>query len=130
METSLNVITLSIIGALAAGIGARQYETSGHSWPQALLAATAALAAALVVLMLIAFLIGMLHEAITFAKGRPNMRRRERIEARFPGARVTLLSGGKWLVTDIATGRTLCEIGHDGVTVISGDCGEQHNLGG
>ena len=39
------------------------------------------------------------------------------IEARYPRTRVTALSGGKWLVTDLDTGKTRCVLGRDGVTI-------------
>jgi len=36
--------------------------------------------------------------------------RRMAIEAQHPGTRVTPLSGGRWLLTDLATGKTVGEI--------------------
>ncbi|CAB3732991.1 hypothetical protein LMG22037_05758 [Paraburkholderia phenoliruptrix] len=44
-------------------------------------------------------------------------RRRVAIEARYPRTRVTALSRGKWLVTDLDTGKTRCELERDGVTI-------------
>jgi hypothetical protein len=119
VKSGETVITWSMICAFAFSVGARLYESSGHSWVLALLGGAAALVVALVVLMVLGLLAGILHEAIQFAKERPSVRRRERIEARFPGTRVTPYGEGKWLVTDIATGSTSCEIAQDGVTVIA-----------
>lgn len=51
-------------------------------------------------------------------RGRAGRKREEQqkrvLESRFPAARVTQLSNGNWLITDVPTGRTRCELTANG----------------
>lgn len=122
MET---IITWVFICTTVLSEGMLKYKASGHSWFKALLASTETLIICVVSLLVIALVVGIVHDAIMSAIDMPTARRRAKIEARFPGTRATLFGASKWLVTDTATGRTRCEIAQDGVTVIAGDIENQ-----
>lgn len=71
---------------------------------------------ALVMLVLLAVLaiagqIAMRIDAAKLKRERKAFRaRQEMMELRHPGTRATLLSSGRWLLTDIATGKTIGEV--------------------
>ncbi|MFC0698079.1 hypothetical protein [Paraburkholderia humisilvae] len=85
----------------------------GHSARSALEIAAAVFVGPLVLLLVIRILA---RPVVTFLVIRAE-RRRVSIEARYPRTRVTSLSSGNWLVTDLDTGKTRCELERDGVTV-------------
>lgn len=104
-----NLLFVALLGAFSLAL-VNVWIASGHfPWDQlygtaalALLVAGVGLALVLVVLAIIDY---------------PDRRRmkvaeakRLSIESRFPGARVTALSSGNWLVTDRSTGRTRFEL--------------------
>ncbi|ASW03900.1 hypothetical protein [Paraburkholderia aromaticivorans] len=85
----------------------------GHSAKSALEITGALLIGPLVLFLLIGILA---RPVVTFMAIRAE-RRRISIEARYPRTRVTALSSGNWLVTDLDTGKTRCELERDGVTI-------------
>lgn len=85
----------------------------GHSAKSALEITAALLVGPVVLFLLIGI---MARPVVTFMAIRAEQRRIE-IEARYPRTRVTALSSGKWLVTDLDTGKTRCELERDGVTI-------------
>ncbi|WP_176000209.1 hypothetical protein [Burkholderia vietnamiensis] len=85
----------------------------GHSAKSALEITGALLVGPLVLFVLLGILA---RPVVTFIAIRAE-RRRITIEARYPRTRVTALSKGKWLVTDLDTGKTRCVLERDGVTI-------------
>ncbi|MBN3776983.1 hypothetical protein G3O06_05290 [Burkholderia sp. Ac-20345] len=85
----------------------------GHSAKSALEITGALLVGPLVLFVLLGILA---RPVVTFMAIRAE-RRRIAIEARYPRTRVTALSRGKWLVTDLDTGKTRCVLERDGVTI-------------
>ncbi|WP_176317653.1 hypothetical protein [Burkholderia vietnamiensis] len=89
----------------------------GHSAVSALEITGAVLVGPFVLFLVIGVLA---RPVVIFMAVRAEQRRnviREEIEARYPRTRVTALSSGKWLVTDLDNGKTRCELERDGVTI-------------
>lgn len=99
---------------LAEAIATYGFATHmGHSAKSALEITGAVLVGPFALFLLIGILA---RPVITFMAIRA-ARRRIAIEARYPRTRVTALSRGKWLVTDLDTGKTRCVLERDGVTI-------------
>ncbi|HDR9761520.1 hypothetical protein KDX16_15655 [Burkholderia vietnamiensis] len=99
---------------LAEAIATYGFATHmGHSTKSALEITGALLVGPPVLFVLLGILA---RPVVTFMAIRAE-RRRISIEARYPRTRVTALSKGKWLVTDLDTGKTRCVLERDGVSV-------------
>jgi hypothetical protein len=103
---------------LVSALSIRTYHVNGHHMGGAMLVGFGSAIVVVIGLFLIGAVLGLPFLVVEVVKESRHARRLKSIEDRYPGARVTALSGGRWLVTEIATGRTYCELDSDGLAVI------------
>ncbi|MCA8197321.1 hypothetical protein [Burkholderia vietnamiensis] len=104
---------------LVSALSIRTYQVNGHHIGGAMLVGLGSAIVVVVGIFLIGVVLGLPFLVVEVVKESRHARHMKAIEDRYPGARVTALRGGRWLVTEIATGRTYCELDSDGLTVIS-----------
>jgi hypothetical protein len=119
MSSDLTNKTMLCTAVTAAIVLAFFIHTDGHtSWLvaawQATLTVIAAMAAVIVATLLILLIVDIPSYIATKKENRTCLN----IEQRFPGTRATRLKSGKWLLTELSTGRTQCELESDGATLV------------
>jgi hypothetical protein len=119
MSSDLTNKTMLCTAVIAAMVLAFFIHTDGHtSWLAAAWQAALTVIAAMAPVIVATLIISLIVDIPSYIANKKENHTRLKIEQCFPGTRATRLKSGKWLLTELSTGRTQCELDSDGAALV------------